>query len=527
VSVTPASDVPISISYTGRDYYAIREQLIAQIQKRVNVNGQTVWTASNPADFGVALVEAFAYMGDLMSYYIDRNVNESFIATATQRNSVLNIAQTYGYIPAGYREASVPVTFLNSSEDVVLIPAGTVVSGDITVDDVVTTQYFTTQNDVYSDPDIDSGTIIVNAISGQSVVRVGVDVNEYGELVGCSTETPGMIFELLESPVVDGSISVYVQDQTGYSKWRQVQHLIDYGPYDQVFTATTDENNVVYIAFGDGVSGKMPINNSEIRVLYLIGGGSDSNIAIGTLTDVVYVPNLTSNELNDFQSIITVRNDTAGIGGSDPESLDQIRYAAPLALRANSRAVTLADYESLALQVGNVGKANAYADVWTSVTLYLAPTRNAVDSDIAPGLDGTGVDFNGDPTIEFTNLSSDVSNFLSDKTLIGATVTIQPPVYVDVILGIQYTKFPEYSTAEIELALKNRILIDFGYINSDFETTLYAQDVEFSLNQVNGIKVARVNALYRDGDSPAINVLTGAADEIFRFREDNLALGEI
>ena len=527
MSVTPASDVPISISYTGRDYYSIREELIAQIQDRVNINGQTVWTASNPADFGVALVEAFAYMGDLMSYYIDRNVNESFIATATQRSSVLNIAQSYGYIPAGYRESSLPVTFLNSSTDVIAIPAGTIASGDITIDDVVTTQYFTTQDDVYSDPDIDGGTVIVNALSGQSVVRIGTDVNEYGELIGCSTETPGMIFELLESPVVDGSINVYVQDQTGYSKWKQVQHLIDYGPYDQVFTATSDENSIVYIAFGDGISGKMPINNSEIRALYRVGGGTNSNIAIGTLTDVVYVPGLTPSELNDFQSSITVRNDSAAVGGSDPESLDQIRYAAPIALRANNRAVTLSDYESLALQVGNVGKANAHASVWTSVSLYLAPTRNAVDTDVAPGLDGTGVTLNGNPTIEFTNLSADVSKFLTDKTLIGTTVTIQPPVYVDVVLGIQYTKFPEYSTAEIELALKSRILNDFGYINASFEATLHAQDIEFSLNQVTGIKVAKVSALYRSGGSPAINVLTGAASEIFRFREDNIALGAI
>jgi hypothetical protein len=527
VSVTPANDVPVSISYTGRDYYSIREQLIAQVQKRVNVNGQTVWTASNPADFGVALIEAFAYMGDLMSYYIDRNVNESFIATATQRNSVLNIAQTYGYIPAGYKASSVPVTFLNGSEDVILIPAGTVVSADVTVDDVVTTHYFTTESDITSDPGTEGGTVITNALNGQSITRVGLDVNTYGELIGCSTETPGMVFELLEAPVVDGSISIYVQDQTGYSKWTQVQHLIDYGPYDQVFTATSDENNVVYVSFGDGVSGKMPINTSEIRALYRVGGGSDSNVAIGSIDTIVYVPNLTPTELNAFQASITVRNDSAAVGGSDPESLDQIRYAAPIALRANNRAVTLSDYSSLALQIGNVGKANASASIWSSVTVYLAPTRNAIDTDIAPGLDGTGVDQNGSPTIEFTTLSSDVSTFLTDKVLLGTTVTIQPPVYVDVVVGVQYTKFPEYTTAEIELALKSRLLSDFGYINASFAATIYPQDIEFSLNQVSGIKVAQVTALYRNGDSPAIDTLIGDASEIFRFQETNLAIGSM
>ena len=89
MSTAQVSNIPISVDYTGRDYYSIREQLIARIQERI-----PEWTASDPADFGVALVEAFAYMGDLISYYIDRTANEFSLATATQRNSLLNIAQT-------------------------------------------------------------------------------------------------------------------------------------------------------------------------------------------------------------------------------------------------------------------------------------------------------------------------------------------------------------------------------------------------------------------------------------------------
>lgn len=522
MSITPASDVPISINYTSRDYYSIREQLIRQVQSRVNVNGQTMWTASNTADFGVALVEAFAYMGDLMSYYIDRNVNESFIATATQRSSVLNIAQTYGYVPAGYRGSTVTLTFLNSSEDVILIPKGTVVSGEVIIDDVVTSVYFTVDASITSNPATEAGTVSSLAIAGQSIIHLGSNVNAYGELLNVSSGLPAMSFALPETPVIDGTISVYVQDQTGYSKWTQVQHLLDYGPYDQVFTAVPSDKDIVTIMFGDGISGKIPTATSEVRALYDVGGGSISNVAIGTVTDITYVPNLTTNELNAFKAVITVRNDEEAIGGSDPESLNQIRFAAPIALRSNNRAVTLEDYSSLALQIGNVGKANALATVWTSVTLYLSPTRNATDSDIAPGLDSLG-----DPTIEFSTLASNVETFMQDKILLGTTITIQPPVYVDVILGVQYTKEPQYTTEEIEVAVKTKVLNDFGYINQSFAGTIHQQDIEYSLNQVTGIKIAKLTALYRDGASPAINVLQGDADEIFRFQEVNMSIGAI
>ena len=142
MTIAPVSNIPISVDYTGRDYYSLRDALIARIQDRI-----PEWTASDPADFGVALVEAFAYMGDLVSYYIDRAANEAFLATATQRDSILNIALTYGYTPAGYRAATVDVVFSNTSEDAVTIPAGTVLTGAVVIEDTVETVYFTTDAD--------------------------------------------------------------------------------------------------------------------------------------------------------------------------------------------------------------------------------------------------------------------------------------------------------------------------------------------------------------------------------------------
>jgi hypothetical protein len=255
VSITPASNIPISIDYTGRDYYSIREELITRIQSRV-----PEWTASDPADFGVALVEAFAYLGDLMSYYIDRNVNESFIGTAIQRQSVLNIAQTYGYTPAGYRQSYTTLTFTNTSASSITIPAGTVVSGDVFIADRVQTIYFTTATELTVAEKVGSsaGTADTTAYEGRSVSIVSDNATTSGELVGTSTGTPYMSFELGETPVVDNSLEVYVQDGDVFSKWTQVSHLLDYGPTDLVFSTYLDKNNIVSITFGDGVSGVIP-----------------------------------------------------------------------------------------------------------------------------------------------------------------------------------------------------------------------------------------------------------------------------
>ena len=517
MTVTPPSNIPIAFDYTSKDYFSIREELIARIQDRV-----PNWTASDPADFGVALVEAFAYMGDLLSYYIDRSVNEAFLNTATQRESVLNIAQTYGYIPAGYRSATVELEFSNSSGSQITIPEGTVVSGEIVVGDTVSTIYFTTGADAIVPAQVGAvpGTETVTATHGRSVILVSEDATDDGELIGTSTGEPGMAFELGETPAADGTIEVYVQDGDIFTKWTQVQHIIDYGPTDQVFTAISDEDDIITITFGDGVSGVIPTLYAEIRAKYTVGGGVAGNVESDTLITIDYLPGLSEIQVAAIESSIEVTNPEVAVGGADPEETNQIRISAALALRANNRAVTLQDYADLSIAVTGVGKANAEAAVWTSVTVYIAPTRNTVSSDEAPGLDSLG-----NPTAEWDSLQERVENYLADKIMLGTSVTISPPVYVDFLVTVDYTKLDQYTSTEVEAGIKNRLLTDFGYTEMDFQETLYPQDIEFSVLQVPGVKTAKVTLFYKDGESAALETsLTGNADEIFRLTEDNILL---
>ena len=87
-----ANYVP-QIDYTSRDFSAIKQDMIDLIPNFV-----PQWISRDPSDFGIALIELFSYMGDLINYYIDRSANESFITTASQRESVLQLRRiTSGY----------------------------------------------------------------------------------------------------------------------------------------------------------------------------------------------------------------------------------------------------------------------------------------------------------------------------------------------------------------------------------------------------------------------------------------------
>ena len=94
------NEIPLTIDYTSRDYEALREELVARIKERI-----PEWNGADNSDFGVVLAEAFAYLGDVANYYIDRIANESFLSTATQRESILAIAETAEDDPGGDRRA--------------------------------------------------------------------------------------------------------------------------------------------------------------------------------------------------------------------------------------------------------------------------------------------------------------------------------------------------------------------------------------------------------------------------------------
>lgn len=484
---TQVSTIPVSVDYTSRDFYSIRDQLIKRIQARI-----PSWTATDPADFGVAFVEAMAYMGDLISYYIDRNANENSIYTATQRNSVLNIAQTFGYIAAGYRQAYVTLTFTNTGVNDQLIPANTVVSGQVTTGDVVQTLYFTTTADVT----VVSGTSnTVLATEGQLISLVSpTAIPTYGELIGTSDGSPNQSYMILHKPVVDGTISIFVQDGDIYSQWNQVQHLTDYGSSDLVYTTYADENDNIFVTFGDGVSGAIPVPYSQIRATYIVGGGDVGNIGSNIATNISYVPNLTDSQVTALKGTISVTNSTSAIAGSNPESTDQIRISAPASLRSANRAVTLKDFSDLALSVNNVGKANATAAVWTSVTLYIAPTRNAGTTDLQPGLNPDNSE-----SSEYTTLAANVSAYMSNKLLIGSSLSIQPPTYVDAVISLLYSLDPKFKQSDVTNSILSTLNTKYGYNGISFQETIYPQDIEASLNGLPGVKTVRVNSLYRYG----------------------------
>ena len=83
------------IRYLGRDFNSIKSNLI-DFAKTYFPNTYQDFNESSP---GMMFLEMAAYVGDVLSYYTDVTLQESMITHAAERQNVINLAQSMGYIP--------------------------------------------------------------------------------------------------------------------------------------------------------------------------------------------------------------------------------------------------------------------------------------------------------------------------------------------------------------------------------------------------------------------------------------------
>jgi len=83
------------VNYLNKDFSDFRDNLI-EFAKQYFPNTYNDFNESSP---GMMFIEMAAYVGDVLSYYIDSQFRESLLAYAEEKRNVYNIAQSFGYKP--------------------------------------------------------------------------------------------------------------------------------------------------------------------------------------------------------------------------------------------------------------------------------------------------------------------------------------------------------------------------------------------------------------------------------------------
>jgi hypothetical protein len=82
-----------AIKYTARDFNTIKSELV-EYSKRYYPD---TFSDFNKASFGSLILDTVSYVGDVMSFYVDYQFNESMLNTAVEFDNVVKIAKQLGY----------------------------------------------------------------------------------------------------------------------------------------------------------------------------------------------------------------------------------------------------------------------------------------------------------------------------------------------------------------------------------------------------------------------------------------------
>ena len=83
----------LAIDYTARNFSSIKEELVTYAKRYY----PSTFKDFNEASFGALMVDMVSYIGDMLSFYVDYQANESFLQTALEYNNVIKLARQLGY----------------------------------------------------------------------------------------------------------------------------------------------------------------------------------------------------------------------------------------------------------------------------------------------------------------------------------------------------------------------------------------------------------------------------------------------
>lgn len=459
--------VPSSVDYTSKDFLGFVSAL--QTYAKTAMPGWNI--GASAGDIGLAIVEAFAYEGDILSYYGDRISQEAYLPTATQRQSLLNIAQLLGYTVSNGTPAKGNVTFQTlAGSPATTVPALTqLMSGFNAVTDTTVVYEIDSGQASYVVP-ANGGTLTLTVTQGETISNF---------TVGTSNGLQAQTFSLPQTGVIDGTVTVFVTQVGGTAvQWSYTQFLGDFGPGDSVFTTFLDSAGLTWIQFGDNVDGAIPVAGATITATYRVGAGSAGNVSAGSVGTF----------LSPISGVATKTSSGAYVssamtGGTDPESNDQIRLNAPAAFTTIKRAVSLTDFQAIAQNVPGITAAAAVSAHSTSVTLYLMQNNNQPASAL---------------------LQTAAINAFTNKTLAGVTVTAAAPTLVAIDVTATIQVLPNFSNAQVQASIQSALNTMLSNPNTYFGQLITVGGMYGTILNVNGVAYAQISIISRE-DAPQTN----------------------
>jgi len=415
------------------------------------------------------LLDILAYNTHYNSYYLNMVANESFLDSAVIRDSVVSHAKTLSYTPYSKTSSKAIITLdvisPNNNPDTLQLPRGTVFSSDLL------------DNTSYNFTLIDDVTVTK---ANSSFLFENLEIYE-GEIVTYNYQyveqtNPKSIFVIPDLNVDTRTIRVSVLNSSSNTE-QQIYNLatdaIDVGPDDPVYFLQEGRNGKYEIYFGNDVIGKKINDNSIVVINYLVTQGAIANGIDGFI--------LSSQISKPFQSI-DLNVVSRSSGGSERESIDEIKYGSTKLFTAQNRLVTYKDYESYLI---NVYPNIESISVWGGEEEPL-PVYGKVFIALKPK-DGYFISESEKQKI--------INEIIKPKSIVSLDVVIKEPefLFVKIVNQIKYNKSKTLLTEEaFKEKIRNEIidyfLLNVNKFNSTFALSKLVEEIDNLDESIIGIQ---------------------------------------
>jgi hypothetical protein len=446
--------------YFLKDFNTIRAEMIA----RLPIISDGKLTDLNESSISVTLVEVFAAVGDMLAFYLDSSALEAFLPTVRQPENVYRLTKLIGYKIREITSAKALVRFTLDAAltEEVFIPKGTRVGtssgGGISYRGLFITQENTTIP-------------IGDTISELVEVAQGTPASE----TFTGNGTASQYFSLSQGSIDLSTVTV----KSGSTQWEQVDTFLFSQREDYVFKAETNYSGITRVTFGDGKFGRVPSVGEQLEVNYMISAGKHGNVGANAISLVLSTIYTVSS--NNPVETITVTNPDPAAGGSDKQSLEQVKTNAPGALSALYRPLTKYDYTALIARLGGIQHVNVWGEQeedppsyenmnWANVCLV--PTNGGLPSE---------------------NLKYIVKDYLLTYQPITVRVRFIDPEYINVNVGMTVYVSPGYSQEEVRIKITDAVREFF-----DLENVRFGQDIYNSTFYKMVMSLDEVSHVYLD-----------------------------
>jgi hypothetical protein len=326
---------------------------------------------------------------------------------------------------------------------------------------------------------------VVNATHGQTVRQV---------IGSGDASVPFQNFTLakypltyLAAPTASGVAST-LEVRVNNLLWHEKDSLLDSATNSRDYVVKADESWHSSVQFGDGTTGaRLPTGRENVRAIYRTGLGTAGNVQSGAISQLAHRP----------LGVKDVINPLSASGGADPESVEQIRANAPLAVMALDRLVSVRDYADFAQN---------YA---------------AIDKAVAKGLL-----FHGQPTVHVTiagagdlpiSEDSDLfNNLLEAYRDLGdplQAVNVQSRELLLLFLSAGVRLLPDYDWLFVEPDIRKALYGEFSFARRALAQDVYLSEVQATIQKVAGVAYVDVDVFAGLSEGDFTDALNQSANQ--------------